>query len=441
MELLDNKSFLEIITRHWASHVSVRRTFSLYSDPQLELKKTLTEIVNGNHNVSYYYLSALFKNTRMTSATAVIDVIIHLLMERLDRLRNESDYFHIFRHYNDYCRQLFEIIKTYDTSIIERYNINVQQKCNVYSIIKTCTLYNHFIAKSNILTSVARQFNVVNDSNLDNLIEFLNTLHSLFLMKQFIVVRRKELDNLGESLIDKIETVDLICKKIHETLTTSDLEKAKRYINILSCYSKRRYLTPCYLKYLQVRLLTPGYQHVDVEKDFINKISNVLDDHAPLLLAIINDVDSNRIDKSTPFILTKNLWDINSYDLQVVYPVELQQQLDIIEKTYHAITPDVCIKWQPTLGNAQFTTVLNGKLITITCNTLQAILLTHLNHYHTTTITQFCRYTTINEKLASLIFDSVTASGIIVMSNGSYTVNEGYDGLEQIVLHLEKIEK
>jgi hypothetical protein len=137
-----------------------------------------------------------------------------------------------------------------------------------------------------------------------------------------------------------------------------------------------------------------------------------------------------------PIIISRNVWNIlNVSSIEIRYPIEIQYCLDVLDKVTDKIFNNkfkIC--WQPTLGCAQIDAQFDNKIISITCNILQAIALLIFNTQKIMTIELLSNTTLIDVELAGKILTSLFEANLITYSvndtnKSTYVVNaKNYTG-------------
>jgi len=252
------------------------------------------------------------------------------------------------------------------------------------------------------------------------------------------------------------------------TATTIIYLLCTHVINVNDTYMVR--FIPTYTNYLQLRITTPKYDLLDLEMIFAEKIcadknnkmySAVLDikksisikysdaiqviSRLPTETSIKNDAawlsgepvsfSSRRRDntkfKINPLILKKDNWVVDDVSFTINYPLKIKYHLDKISEHY----PTQVINWQPTLDVCAFNTLLGNKIVSITCNFLQAIALSYFDEQAEKIfmVQNFATYTKINMSLSLKIFESLFESYIIIDDiPDKYVINDKYNGPSQI---------
>lgn len=158
----------------------------------------------------------------------------------------------------------------------------------------------------------------------------------------------------------------------------------------------------------------------------------------------IGDISTEMLN---PVIIDKTVWTIfNNLNIDVQYPLELECYLNIVEKSYNIIYENkFSINWLPTMGTACFRAILGDKNVTITCNILQAIIISLFNDTNNLSASSVYNKTGIQYDLSEKILESLFEANIVTRKYSSndtvYIVNtHNYTGDTNINIINEFIE-
>lgn len=486
-DLAKNNNRLEIIT-------------FLNEDPLVELKYILNKIVHDNKvNGNYYRLNNLFKQAHLekNNENSAVDIIVNLIIETIcqkikiirDSLDNEDDdiclasYIQLWKSYKDFSQELYKLLKNNQKFLIERSIKNNKISHDILSILEICMFYDLIIESNDtLLTFVSKDLSEINLHNIDQLIDYVDSIRAFIMMKEFTTISRDKLFEIIKNIMNKTDIINIMCIYMNNLLKnltnkqlvidemeyeTTDSNDAERKIikkiykigTILSTYADKQKLLLCYTKFMQARIIDPNYDNLELEIEIIKRMSGTFGrEESQKLIDKITDIvyskninqlihkadvsikneEYQKLTNITPSIInaitiTKNNWKIfNTSELEPIYPLEIKCYLDIIEKCYAFVQNNYFIQWQPTLGFAQFEVYLGMKKIEITCNILQAIVLCHLNSFPETTIENFSKITLIPLILTEKIFQSLFESNILTyhqLDQSIYIINhQNYTG-------------
>lgn len=452
----------------------------LHNDPMDQLRNKFHQIISDEKtNENYYCLNSLFSQTQMIEPNAVINLIIETIAEKIKIIQevisdeeNDIDlasYIQLWKSYKDFSQRLYSLIKNYQYFLVER-NIKTNKiSHDILSILQICMFYMNIINDKSIhgdsiIKSISDDLSEVNRQNIEQLIDYIDSIRAFMMMKDFTLIDREKLFSIIKNIMNKTTIVNTMCAYMHnllksltnkqavvdeteyETVVAVDAEKKTvkkiyKIATILSTYAEKSKLLICYNKFMQTRIVNLKYDNLELEIEIIKRISGALgkEESQKLIDTIADIIHSKQISQSihnakiqvtsdeyrnligisskivTPIIITKNNWKIyNTSDMEPIYPSELKCYIDIINKCYASIDDNKhIINWQPTLGSAQFEAQLGSKKVEITCNILQAIALIYLNNSEGTTITCFANDTMINSELATKIFESLFEANIL----------------------------
>jgi hypothetical protein len=454
----------------------------LEDEPVKELEKIFNKIIHDDKiENNYYELNNLFTLAQMVEQNIVTNLIIKTVNTKILSIQdtifsdngkldeiNLGMYIQLWKSYKDFCTKMYLLIKNYHQYLVDM-NIQIGKiHHNIMSIIQMCMFYNSIINKQdneNILHIVSKDLANIDKKNIEQLIDYIDSIRAFIIMKDFTNVDRDKLSNIIRAIMGKTTIVNIMCEHMHhllkslsnnqpivdeseyETVVANDAEKKTikkiyKIATILSTYSDKLKLVTCYSKFMQSRIIDLKYDNLELEIEIVRRISGALgkEDAQKMIDAIadiLNTKNANQVIQSAdikvksdeykkltnistkilaPIVLTKNIWKIyNITELEPAYPLEMKCYLDIISKSYLSIyRGDYIINWQPTMGSAQFTAHLGQKKIDITCNILQSMALLYLNDNIETTSSKFAKDVLINTELSSKIFESLFEANIII---------------------------
>ena len=338
---------------------------------------------------------------------------------------------------------------------------------------------------------------------IDQFINFIDSMRVFLIVQNFTKIDKVKIMLLIRKIMSNVQRINRLCSHMHklllklenkipistecQTISLNSIEKpliSKIYkiASILAIYAEKEKLLICYSKFMQMRIINSKYSNLEIEIEIVKRISGAIGRYeSQKLLNMITDIIQSRaiaekLHKSTvnnvfgiynhitpispkiinPIVLAEQNWKIQNIqhsDLNICYPTEIQYCLDIVSKLFSKIntTNDMSksdynyiINWQPFLGTAVFEAEFKFKRVSITCNFMQAILLSYINEHNIISIDDFVAETHINRILGEKIFESLSDAGILVYADSSqksYVVNSNnYVGESRIDLHLFFIE-
>lgn len=451
--------------------------------------KKLEDIFNSfitldNSDTGYYQLRNLFMLAKLHDENAIINLILNAINKKIsiinDSIVDENNqtiqvslgmYIQIWKSYKNFCNNIYVLIRNYQQHLVDRKVVIDKMKFDILSVMQMCMFYISVIdnPKNNILNNMDQDLSDIDKRNIDQLIEYVDSIRVFMLMRDFAEIETSKLSDIIKLIINKTMVVNTMCNYMHqllknlsnkslvddddyETVMADNSEKKTmkqiyKIATILSTYADKKMIIVCYTKFMQSRILDLKYDNLELEIELIRRMSRTLgkDDSQRLINAItdmMNNKNTNSViqsaniavkqekymsipnistQKISPIILTKNNWKIyNMSELEPIYPLEIECYLEIISKCYANIYDNAyAINWQPTLGSARFTANLGGYPIEITCNMLQAILLCYFNSNTDTdvTIERFSKDVLISMDLATKIFESLLDANLLICYN------------------------
>ena len=424
-------------------------------------------------NDGYYKLKNLFYCANMNDKEFVINSILSTITQKIDSIRyaiiNENNvmininlgmYTQIWKSYKDFGVSMERIIKIYQPYLVSR-DISVGNiNYDILTILHICMFYKNIVmTQDNLFQKICNDISEINNNNIDELIDFLESVRFFVIMKNFINVDVISLTDAIKSVVKKTSVTNVLCQYVHKllikvnnkkmvsdndynTVNTAHLEtkiirKINKVVSILTSYSDQHKLLICYKKFMQARIIDLSYHNYDMEISIVKRMSRLLEKNdVEKLLSIITDMQNIRkynigLQNSnlSPIVLSQELWDIDNIHMKINYPDEISERLEIISKHYSGIFEnEYFVDWRPILGCAYFEAIINGKKLNINCNILQSIALIHLNKGDFSA-ESFSVLTNIGLKLSEKILESIYNANLIVLKQSeSYTINTHYMG-------------
>lgn len=463
------------------------------NDPHIQLKKMFAEILeNGKINEGYYQIKNIFNYSCMEDYNFVIKLILDTIEEKTTTIEktiyhgsnyipqfNIAMYIQIWKTYCDFCDRMYNFIKLYQCHLVEKENSGKKTNFDVLTIIELCMFYNKIIASkpdpmviNTSLPQIMTSIETINNNNILQLIEYIDSIRILILMKDFIYVNSESLVSIIKKILEKKNMPNIICRYLHDTFLKidktetdckNDLNSINKIVTILTLYGDKQIILAYYTKYLQIRIMDLNYKNLDLEMKMLNKLVNCFGvEESTRLRQMVGDmINSKKIisaipetvsvditsdkyrhmtpipnDVLKPIIISRNVWNIlNVSSVEIRYPIEIQYCLDIMDKMIDKIFNNkfkIC--WQPTLGSARLDAQFDNKIISITCNILQAIALLNFNNHKIMTTELLSNATFIDVDLAGKILASLFEANLITYSvndtnKSTYVVNtKGYTG-------------
>lgn len=434
---------------------------------------------NKEADIGYYELRNLSNSIEMQDPDKIIDIIIGIIDKKLKILsesifvdNSEIDmdmYIQVWNEYKNFSDQLYHIIRNHQTFMIEK-NIKIGKITHdIIGIIQLCMFYDNIVKDRKTLSDISNGNVDINKDNVEQLIDYIDSIRSFILMKVFTTVDFEKIYRLIKNIMEQTTITNVMCayiddllKKIrNETVTGSGesviIKKIYKITTILTTYSNKNKVMICYQKFLQTRILDLSYDNLELEIEIIRRMSGLLgkENSQKLIDIVIDIINTKKVNKSiqsveikissekyqkmkirpkiiNPIVVNKRIWNIyNTSDMEINYPKEIQCYLDIISKSYLPIYNDnYVINWQPTISAAKIEAYLNFRRIIISCNMFQCILMMYLNDHPSTTVEQFSKDTSIYEELSGKIFKSLEDANLIVFDSDEdlYTINSKYTG-------------
>lgn len=481
MELLNNKNISKKLNDRTLFDLSLNNQklqviVLIQSEPIEKLKTIFNKLIIGEEIIEgYYNLYNLFTQVHLINPNVVINLIVNthetkismvhdIIYDKNSKLNeiNIGMYMQLWKYYRDFTQKMYVLINIYQKFLTERNILMNKLSYDILSILQLYMFYNDF--DINIFTSIQLDLDKVNIKNIEQLIDYIGSIRSFMLLKDFIPIEVNKLNVVIKALMLKTNITNTICQYMHhllvnlankqtigsqeyKTIDTDNIEniiigKIYKISTLLSTYAEKKRLLFCYTKFMQTRIIDLTYDNLELEIELVKRMSYSFGriNTQKLLDAITDIIDTKNIikylhpldgkmksveystltDVSTkilnPIILTKSAWNIfNTSTMEINYPIELKHYLTTISKFYSTTTKNKYnINWQPTIGSAQFRATLGPKKIDITCNILQAIALIYLNDNPQTSIDQFCKDTSINYDMSKKIFKSLDYTNLII---------------------------
>ena len=462
---------------------------SLHKDPIKKLEEIFNRLfTNENVTISEYELFNIFKMAESRDKNCVSNLVVNSLSKHIDILKEAIQdlddidiavYNQITKSYSKFTQSIINLLKKYDSYLVKTRYVNGIYQVSPLSIIQKVIFYVSLVDDNDVclLDSINIKSSDINKNNIEQLFEYIESIKSYELIRNFTRLDVEQLESTIKKCLSKVNTVNIICAYIHdiikslsnnykkikeyETLETTEYEKkiiGKIYktINVISKYSDVNIIFDCYKKYLQVRIVEPNYDNLEVEIDIIKKMSKSIGAiKAQELINQVGDivysVKSNSVIKNhniniksekykslgkidpsilSPITINRYTWtSLNKWNIEPKYPVEMECYFAIIDNSYKKMFDNkYTIDWQPTMGSATFTATLNEEEVTINCNILQAILLMAFNDNKNLTVEKFSSDYNIKPDLSSKLFESlfnlnILTSSIDISDNIIYSVN------------------
>ena len=492
---LASRSFFDLGRNNERLDVIVR----LNDNPVQKLEEVFNQIISEEkNNNGYYQLQNLFTGAQMVDPDIVINLIVKSISNKIATIKDaifDSDgsvssidlamYIQAWKNYKDFTQKLYNIIKNYQNYLVERKIKSGKVSHDILSIMQICMLYDSIIdnPSTNILSIVSEELSDIDKKNIDQLIDYIDSIRAFMIMKDFTNIDREKLSNIIKNIMKKTTIVNVMCAHMHnllrsltnkqsvideteyETVVANNAEKKiirkiYKIATILSTYADKIKLLACYSKFMQGRIIDLSYDNLEIELELVRRISGLLgkEDSQKLIDTIADIINSKYANqaihaaniqvKSDEYkklvaispnvmnlvVLTKNVWRIyNTSDMEPIYPLELKCYFEIMSKCYASIYDgQYVVNWQPTLGSAQFEALLGSKKVAITCNILQAMALCYINDHIQVTAAQFSNDTLVNLELATKIFESLFEVNLLIYESTNepvYIVNfQNYTG-------------
>lgn len=464
----------------------------LDENPIEKLKELFDKIVTDEKiQINRYMLHNLLSIAETIDSNIVINIIISAINKKNNSIKetisnedgeldniNLGMYIQIWKSYKQFSDNIYKIVKNYQNHMVDK-DIKIGKiPHDIIGIMQISMFYNSIVAdsKNDILSIVSNDLKEINKNNVDQLIEYLDSIRMFMIMSDFITVDKVKLVTIIKTIMNKNNVVNIMCAKLHELLLNLDnsqssseyktenitdietktIKKIYKLVTLFATYVEKKKLLLFYSKFMQIRIINLKYSNYEMEIELVRRLSSNIgkEDCQKLidtLSDMINCINANKIIQSanikvksneykhlgeiktkslTPIVLNKNIWKIyNTGKLSPNYPTEMNCYLDIISKSYLAIYDQkYVIDWHPTLGSAQFEAILGSRKVNITCNIMQAMALMCFNKKNNMTINDFVKDTMINHELSEKIFESLSEANIIILSlhdtnENTYVIN------------------
>ncbi len=507
MEILSNPLIQPVLTTNIKCNLSKNNDrlnviIPIINNSPIELEKFINDYLeDGYTKHGYYYLYNLFKLSHMNNPMTFINIIISIINQKIDVINNTlytfdgtnyvldqniniEMYIQVWQYYRKITKKIYCLAKIYQNYLTEKKIKIGNYYQNLLSIIQLC-MYHQKIIRSDaqIINNVSQNLYKINSNNVEHLINYICSITNFISVHRIVQVNDQTIISIVKKIMSQPEIINEICAYQHKLLVNfleqsheNIQKKIIKVCSILANYAEKDKLEIYYTKFMQARIIDLKYDNFQTEIKLLNIIkSNIGTNATQRLMDALSDMINTKniikhihsaeiIIKSpeyqkietnpsilNPIILSKKSWTIfNTSEMGIVYPIELQYNLDIISKLYDKFYDSkYIIEWKPTLGTAQFIANLNGKDVHITCNILQSILLFFFNDYDKLTVDDFSAKTMINKKLASKIFESLYEANIIVftldrtcdsymVNNKMYTNNTEIDLIKYFIDTFEK---
>jgi transcriptional regulator of met regulon len=505
MDILNNSKIKKIIDAEsridlYQNNHRLDVVVQIDDDSEKQLTCVFHKLLRNEHlDEGYYMLKRLFQNTCLKDRNKILQIVVSIIADKIvsinDAITDEngnlediniSKYLQIYRIYMNFTHRLYKFLKCFQKYlVIKKINVERKMTIDILSVIQYGMFYNAITGnkEKNILTIVSEELHDINNNNIKQLVDYLESMITLLSIKHLITIKIVAVEKMIESIkkiMSKKNVVNAMCVYLDKLLkiinSKKHLENVRHIVNkillianFIFAYSNIEIAHQIYIKYMQARIINDNYKNLCLERDIVKINSHLLGKKiTKKMMEIIMDIaDNQKINKvfqnldyeivpnkyqkmlniSTcilkPVILTKNVWDIfNTSSLKPKYPPEIRYYLDIIRNEYEKVyNNEYTIDWQPTMGYARFCVELNNIRIEIDCNILQAIALCYLNHNPTTTHIKFANDVQLNKKLSEKIFQSLMEANLICITdrekeNYIYVINNlNYTGNSRIDIH------
>uniref|UniRef100_A0A6C0LVF8 Cullin family profile domain-containing protein n=1 Tax=viral metagenome TaxID=1070528 RepID=A0A6C0LVF8_9ZZZZ len=488
MELLKNQHIQEKLNKR--THFDLINNNSrlgiivnLETNPIAKLKEIMKLIImDEDKKMNHYIVQSLFIEAQMINPNIIIELIIETILAKVNIIceaieRSNIDlasWNQIWADFRTFTNKLEFLMKNYLNLFTERNVIIGKFKCDILSTIQLCIFYQKIIEKYSlngidIFSKISSDIRGINIHNIDQLIDFIESMIIFLPIKKFIKINYDNIQNIIHNILSDRYVINLICARIHKLLiglssnkfTIDDdssvlnvdkksLKNIYGSISILSGYGNRENIVIYHRKFMQVRIMNFNYDNFEVEIEIIRKLSSKIGSESQQMINMINDIYesrniSNIVQKSNaniitekykvindvrpqilnPIIINKQYWCINNLvNMDITYPLELEFYHNLFAKCYEQLYKNkYIINWQPTLGFAKFDVCLGSRDIEITCNILQAIALCYLNDHSSINPINFSLEIGISEILAEKILESLFEANLLLKHNDLFIVN------------------
>jgi thiol-disulfide isomerase/thioredoxin len=479
----------------WNNNQRLGVVVPLYKDCKAQLKEYMVQILSDNfEQANYYQLKHILQCIRMENPHIVVNELISIVEEKLSHISelvidnpniDFPMYIQFWKSYSNFCDKLRQLFKEFFPELVERKIKCGKMNFDLFMILKTEMFYRQVICKinPNFFNEVKIDISNVNSKNVDQLLEYIDSIHTLIDMKDFVKVDSESLRKIIKNIISDLSIVNIFCGYIDRLLTqlkngnahidynqyeTISMESSERYIisklykltSILFTYSEKEKVLLCYRKFFQARIMDSRYNNWEIEIVLIRRLSRLLKEkESQKMVYCIEDMLESRKYRSklheaeikivnpeysgipfdpkcvNPIILTKANWTIyNTSELNPNYPIEMKIYLALIENGYYnSYQNEYTINWQPTMGRCRLEAILGKRKVYITCNMLQSMAMCYANHVSDIIALKFASETCISEELALKILDSLCDASVFVkkariMGQQIYGINHNYSG-------------
>jgi hypothetical protein len=461
-----------------------------------KLQQVFSDIItNRKINWGYYQLRMFFINCQAYNPKSILNLLISAIEEKVDIiynvLKNEEtiqmgQYIQIWAEYTEFCKQLYYLLNAHQKFLTER-NIKISNiSNNILSIVQLCAFYNKiFSPELKILDHITKSQFTLDSHNIDQFVNFIGALRVFLSIQKFTEVNKNKLIEIIQTYLKGAQTINFLCGYVNKLLweindssnSGSDSKSNRLKIStvykiasMLAIYGEREPILVSHSKFMKVRITNPRYKNLELEIEFIKRISGAIGKYpSQKLLNTVSDIIQNQtlteiLHKSTvkivseeyakinilpkiitPLILVQKNWEVPTCGPDdIVYPLGIKYCLDVVSKFYSKVGPNdldcgYFIQWNPLLGRAKFEAEFKNKTVIINCNFLQAMLLSYLNEHPILSCKQFAEDTHLDQSLSEKLIESLANAELLVSVDSvqqTYVPNfNNYVGNNNVDLH------
>ena len=263
----------------------------LDENPIEKLKELFDKIVTDEKiQINRYMLHNLLSIAETIDSNIVINIIISAINKKNNSIKetisnedgeldniNLGMYIQIWKSYKQFSDNIYKIVKNYQNHMVDK-DIKIGKiPHDIIGIMQISMFYNSIVAdsKNDILSIVSNDLKEINKNNVDQLIEYLDSIRMFMIMSDFITVDKVKLVTIIKTIMNKNNVVNIMCAKLHELLLNLDnsqssseyktenitdietktIKKIYKLVTLFATYVEKKKLLLFYSKFMQIRLL------------------------------------------------------------------------------------------------------------------------------------------------------------------------------------------
>ncbi len=129
-------------------------------------------------------------------------------------------YIQLWQSYKDFSQKMYVLLKNYQNYLVEKNIKTGKITYNILSIIQFCMFYSKIIGngKNNIINDCSDELNDIDKRNIEQLIDYIDSIRAFMIMKDFANVDRDKLTTIIKNIMCKTSIVYIMCLHLHNLL-------------------------------------------------------------------------------------------------------------------------------------------------------------------------------------------------------------------------------